>query len=76
MSLLYDISQGDPISPEEFVELMKMRKPRSADYEVKQPHVQDTCSQCLNVYPIELAVISSWNPMTLTCPECYGITEI
>ena len=71
-SLLYDIQNGDPISPEEFIELRKLRHPRPADYVVQQPHVTDLC-QCGSQYPIELAVINSWNPMTLVCPDCYGI---
>lgn len=74
MNLLQDVANGDPISPEEFVELRKMRYPRPADYVVAQPHVTDTCSSCLSVYPIELAVINSWKPMTIVCPDCHGIT--
>ena len=74
MSIMYDVANGDPISPEEFVELRKMREPRAADYVVQQPHVTDTCSSCLSVYPVELAVINSWKPITIVCPDCYGIT--
>lgn len=72
--LLYDVQNGDPISPEEFVELRKLRHPRPADYVVQQPNVTDICFKCSAEYPIELAVIDAWNPMALVCPDCYGIT--
>ena len=68
--LLVDFVNGDPISPEEFIMLRKMRKPRDADYVVESPHVKDKCLQCQEFYPIELAVIVEWKPMVIVCPDC------
>ena len=74
MTLLYDAYMGDPISPEEFIELRKFRKPRDADYVIKSPNVKDMCPKCGEFYPIEIAIIDTWNPITICCPKHYGIT--
>ena len=74
MTLLYDAYMGDPISPEEYIELRKMRHPRPADYVVQQPNVKDMCTECGEYYVIELAIIATWNPITLVCPKHYGIS--
>lgn len=70
-NLLYDAYMGDPISPEEFVELRKMRKPRADDYVVQQPNLKDMCMECGEYYAIELAIINGWNPITICCPKHY-----
>ena len=71
---LWALLEGEAISPEDFVELRKMRQPRPADYVVQNPELKDMCAECGDPYFMELAVIRTWNPITISCPNCYGIT--
>lgn len=72
-TLMVETQGSAVISAEDLADLIALRRPRAADYVVKDPHITMVCD-CENEQPAELFIITCWNPTTFVCPDCYGIT--
>ena len=61
----------DPMNVEDFVELVKMKKPRPDDYVVRFPYIGTQCTGCGEMYVVELGVLISIESREMVCPDCW-----